>query len=220
MKLQFIIISILLLLGTSVMSQKAFEGIIIYKVDTHLKKKNHPYNEYFSQKYGDTLRVTIKQNGNMKREFIGSGELGYEWAIYDQNKNEFYTKWKSMDSIFYYDCGEVITDLQSFESVNGTTKILDKDCESIVIHSIEPNLNEHIHQKFFFSGDEKIIEGTYDGFKDGYLNRVYAQSKSHILRWEFEQMFVRVEFEAVSIEWKPIDNDVFKIPKGITLVKS
>lgn len=219
MKYQFIIVILLIGINKKSTCQDIFEGIITYKTETQLKKKNHPYNEYFSQKFGDTLRVSISKNGNMKREYLGSGGLGFDWAIYNQEKNEFYSKWKSMDSIFYYNCSETVTELKSFELLPGSKKILGKDCQSIIIHSLEPNLQEKITHKYYFSGEEKIIENTFEEFKDGYLDRVYSLSKSHILQWEFEQDYVKVKFKAISIEWKPINNEVFIIPEGIPFVK-
>ncbi|MEL7118516.1 MAG: hypothetical protein AAFO07_03725 [Bacteroidota bacterium] len=209
---------IFLIFNLTSYSQKAFEGIIDYKIEVKLKKLDHLYNEYYAQKYGDTMRVYISKNGSMKREYLGSGEMGYDWAIYRQDKNEFYAKWKSMDSIFYYNCEEVMTELKSFEA-GPIKQILGRDCRSIIIEAFEPIEEVSVIQKFYFSGEEYIQDGTYDKFKDGYLDKFYSTSGAHFLEWELEQNFIIVNFEAISIERKKIGKEIFKIPNGIELVK-
>lgn len=99
-----------------VYSQVPFEGVITYKVETVLKVKDSPYNEYYSQKYGDTLKIFYALNGNKKVEYLNAGKLGMAWAIYIQSSNTEFAKWNSMDSIFYYNCSELITQLEEFKA--------------------------------------------------------------------------------------------------------
>jgi len=214
---QLTLISFFLFFSKISICQDFFEGIITYKIDTELMQEDHLYNDYYSQKYGDTMVVYLHKEGYFKREYIGSGKMGYDWTIYDVTKNEYYGKWKSMDSIFFYNCNEVITELMSFNK-GPDKKILGKNCKSIIVRSFEPKLKENLSQIFYYSGDEKVSPDVFSKFKDGYLDKVYSGSKSHILEWEFEQPYVRVKFTAVSIEKKNLDQKIFELPKGIPLI--
>jgi len=199
-------------------SQTPFEGVIIYKVETVLKYEDHVYNDYYSQKYGDTLKVYIAENGNQKREYSNTGNLGLDWTIYDQGKNEEYAKWHSMDSVFYYSCSNLVTNLEEFEE--GDEKIiLGEDCKSIITKSFEPKGKETITAKFYYSGNEYIIPNTYEEYKDGYLDRIYAKSNSHILRRELDLKYVYVIFEAIEIRSEKVNSDHFVVPDKIDLVK-
>jgi len=199
-------------------SQVPFEGIVTYKVETVLKQENHPYNEYYSQKYGDTLKIYIAGNGNHKRKYFNTGNLGLDWMIYDQNKNEQYAKWHSMDSIFYYECSALVTKLEEIK--DGDEKIvMGKKCNSIITKAFEPEGKETIINKFYFSGDEFVAPNTFKKYKDGYLDKVYEKSKSHFLRWEMELKYVYVIFEAIEISEEKVNPELFRIPKGLELVK-
>jgi len=212
---------LLLVFGLSIQigfSQSPFTGVITYKVETILKYKDHPYNDYYAQKYGDTLRIYFAENGDQKREYYNTGGLGYDWMIYDQDKNEFYAKWHSMDSIFYYDCSELVTTLEEFKE--GEEKlILGKKCKSIITKAFEPSGKETIIQKFYFSGKEYADPNNFKYFKDGYLDKIYAKSKSHFLRWEIDLKYIYVIFEATEIKKKEIGATYFTIPDSIKLVK-
>jgi hypothetical protein len=199
-------------------SQNLFEGKITYQVSLKLKQENHPYNVYFKQKFGDTVVVYINKDGSQKRTYKGSGELGLDWSIYDRKENQYYSKWHSMDSIFYYDCDSTITKLDKIYQGKSETILGDK-CKALVVESYESRGDEKIKQTFYYCGKEKVDKNAYSDFKDGYLDKVYKKSKSHLRKWVFEQKFIIVTFEAIKIEWENVDKTTFKISKGIIKIK-
>ena len=217
MKKILISISFILSVGFS-FSQTPFEGIITYKVETVLKEKNSPYNDYFSKKYGDTLKIYYAENGNIKREYYNSGELGLDWSMYIYDNNQEYTKWHSMDSIFYFDCSELMTQLIKFEERDRKT-IMGKECNSLFVEAYEPNGDEILIQQFYFSGEEYVSPKVFENYKDGYLDLVYKKSKSHFLRKEMNLKYVHVVFEAIEIKKVKLSPSLFKVPKDLDMVK-
>ncbi|MFK7770927.1 MAG: hypothetical protein AB8F94_02265 [Saprospiraceae bacterium] len=199
------------------LAQEPFEGIITYKVETTLKYKGHPYNQYYSTKYGDTIKMHIHKNGSIKREYFNSGKLGLDWTIYDSIKNIEYAKWHSMDSIFFYECSEVVTELKELKR-DKDTLIQGKNCISITAKEYEPKGKENVIKKFYFSGDESLAPNVYSKYKDGYMDRIYNLSKSHFIRKEMDLKFTYLIFDAVEIKEQVIDLKKFEIPVGHILV--
>lgn len=214
----FILTAIAMILFIMSYAQRIFEGVITYQVKVELKDKNYPYNDYLKEKYGKTLKLYVDKNGNQKREYFGSGSSGLDWAIYQREKNEYYSKWNSMDTVFYYNCGQAVTNFKSIENGNDIN-ILGKNCKTIVVKSFEPKEKENIVQMFSYSEDLQVSNNAYSDFKDGYLDKVYETMKSHWLKWVFEQKHISVTFEAIKIELMELDQDKFKIPSEFELVR-
>lgn len=123
-----------------------------------------------------------------------------------------------MDSIFFYECSEIITELKEFKRGQDTT-ILGKKCFSIITKAYEPKGDERITQKFYFSGEEVIAPNVYDNFKDGFLDKIYEESNSHFLRKEMNLKYVNVTFEAIKIKREKVDLKKFEFPSGHALIK-
>ncbi len=202
---------------SSSLAQEPFEGVITYKVETTLKYKDHPYNEYYSTKYGDTIKMYIHKNGSMKREYFNSGKTGIDWSIYDSKKNIEYVKWHSMDSIFFYECSETFTELKELKR-NKDTLIQGKNCISITAKEYEPKEKENVIKKLYFTGDETLAPNVYSKYKDGYMDRIYDLSQSHFIRREMDLKFIYLVFDAVEIKKELIDFKKFEIPAGHILV--
>jgi hypothetical protein len=200
------------------LNQNYFEGIITYKVKTLLKVKDHPANEYFLQKYSDTLEFYVNKKGDFKRHYKGFREFGMDWNIYLKDKNEYYAKWHNMDSIFYYECSEIVTELISIDK-GESKKILGETCQSITLIQLEPNLQETITSTYYYSGNQTINQGIFNNFKESYFNKIYEISNSHFLKWEFENLNTHVTFEAINIERKKLEDEIFEVPNNITMVK-
>lgn len=198
-------------------SQVPFEGLITYKVEVILKEKDSPYNDYYSQKYGDTIKIYYAANGNQRTDYLNSGKRGMDWRIYIHEKNTEYAKWHNMDTVFYFDAYQLATELQEFKK-GDKRKILGKKCKSIVSKAYEPNGDETIVQKFYYSGKEYADPLIFEKYRDGYLDKIYALSKSHFRRRELDLKYIYFIIEAVEIKEQKLPPELFSIPKDKIMV--
>ncbi|MFK8057318.1 MAG: hypothetical protein AB8F78_14435 [Saprospiraceae bacterium] len=198
--------------------QQPFEGVITYLVKTELKDKDNPYNKFYAQRFGDTLKVYYHKNGSERTEFNNTGQLGTEWNIYNKINNEQYTKYNNIDSVFYGSSADTISRLDTL--IGGDTlTILGKHCESLQIKSTNIFSGEIYRKTFYFSGEEHSPPHTYTQRKAEHLDKLYAESKSRFLRWEIDQKYIYATFEAISIEQIKVDPNLFIVPRGVTKIK-
>lgn len=214
----FLLFLCLMAISAFAQRQQPFEGIITYLVKTELKQEDHPYNKYYAQKYGDTLTVYYHKNGSERRNFSNTGPLGLDFMIYNKINNEQYSKWHSMDSVFYYGCAQAVTKLDTLVA-GDTLIILGKTCPSIRTVATDINSGEVTRQTLYYSGEEYAPPHTYANRKDSHIYKMYAVSQSHFLRWDMDLKYTYVTFEAISIERTNVDPNLFIIPTGIAKVK-
>ncbi len=108
---KYILLSFLLVYIGKCNERSSFEGYIKYAVEVTTYQEDHPLNGYLNIKWGDTMIVYHNRQGFQKREYLNSKPYGFEWSTYNPERNEYYSKWHSMDTIFYYDCGNAYSDL-------------------------------------------------------------------------------------------------------------
>ncbi len=198
--------------------QQPFEGIITYVVKTELKQPDHPNNKFFTQKYGDTLTIYYHKNGSERREYQNTGELGLDFSIYNKINNEEYTKWNGVNSIFYTSSSDTISRLDTLIAAD-TASILNKVCASIYVVTTDIFTGDKSRQTLYYSGDEYIPEHAYTKRKAGHHDKLFAKSKSRFLRWDEDFKYMYVTFEAISVERKSTDPNLFIVPNGLSKVK-
>lgn len=219
MNLQMRFVIGLLMISFTGYSQEYFEGKIVYEVEVKLKQENHPNNEYLKDKWGDTLIIYHHLDGFQKRKFLNSGLHGYDWNIYDPERNEYYAKWHNLDTVYYYDCGTSVTDFISLK--NGESKqIMDQKCRSIVLESYHPFSKQKSFSKLYYADGLKMDPRNYERFIDSHLNEIYEATKSHIVEWTIELSLCTVRFTAIEIEHIDLANDFFGLPDDIPRKKT
>ena len=205
---------LLLLYGESLIAQDPFEGVITYKVTTRLKNENNPYKDYLLQKYGDSLQIYISQDGSLMRKYYGKGDHGMNWHVYDSPSNYYYAKWKGIDTIYYYSCSDFFSELKSIEE-GKSEPILGKPAKYIKITTFDPIGKETLIINYHYSGEQFVSAKTYAPYKEGYIDKVYEKSQSHILKYEMDLLHVYVTMEAIRIEPMIVNRTTFKIPESI-----
>lgn len=199
-------------------SQEAFEGTITYKVTTRLKDENNQHKEYLLNKYGDSLKIHFASDGSFKREYFGSKNLGFDWQVYDAASNNYYAKWKTIDTIYYYSCFDLFTELRTIEE-GATATILNKSCKSVIVSTYDPIGKESLVIAYYYSGEPSILPNTYAQFKEGYINQVYEKSRSHILKYEMDLLYSFITIEAIRIEPGKPNASIFELPNSIPMKK-
>ena len=194
--------------------KKSFEGIITYKTEIRFKKENVQYREYFEQKFGDTLKVYYNENGDIFKQFLNTGERGYDFNLYLNSNNHYYAKWKNLDTIYHYNVSE-----QTLDFVNKTTgqseNILGKKCDYIQIEGFEPNGKQTVIQKYSYSGFPYLDPELFENFADFYTNDLIAKAKSPFMKMELDLGDYVVTYTAINIEPKKLKENIFQLPNEI-----
>ena len=214
-----LITSYLLLLCLFCFAQDNFEGIVSYAINLEIKENAENFAEYYGQKYGDILNVHYASNGNQYFKYVNSGDLGLDWAVYLVDENEYYAKWKSMDSIFYYSCDTNMLELLSFETLE-KANISERQCDQYRVESMATKgLDVEFLTKYWYFNDELPFDGEiYSDYKDERIDSIYSISNSHPIAWKSDLKHIIVDFKLIKIEDVKLDHKVFELPKDIKLV--
>lgn len=200
-------------------SQESFEGIITYKIDVIFKNENVAHKEYTIEKYGDTLKVFYNKKGDIHRKYIGTGSRGYDFHTYQTSTNNYYAKWKNLDTLYYYNVKANILNFISRDT--GTSdSILKKPSKYIVTKGHVPETNEMVSQKFYYTGFPYLDPKLFKNFKDFFTDETLKISKSPFLKLELELNNFIVIYTAISVEKKILNPKIFKLPQNIPRKKS
>lgn len=211
MKITFIMIAFLLCLS---LSGQVFEGMITYKVEVTPLIDNHVNNEYFKKRWGDKMIISHDKNGNQLR--VCKNSVGIEYQLYINSENRFYAKYIGFDTIYHYSCADNMFALISLEKKEDKM-ILGHECTSLLKSEYFKEFKDTIKCKMYFSPKLKAPWQKYEQFADGNLNKVYGQTKSHMLYYNFKMREYLVEFDAIEIERKELNQDLFKLPPNAPL---
>ena len=214
-----LILSILTIICFNLYSQNLFEGKIYYKVETELKYENNRYNNYLSNKWGDTLVVYHSKDGFQKREYKNSKPYGFEYQIYNPKKNIYYGKWNSNDTVYYYECSETVTELTEIRKSEDKMGF-SGNWNSVTMKFYYTQNDEYVEAKYFFDRRIKMNPINYERFKDFHFNILYKEIKSHIMQWSLDMDLVKVTFEAVKVEEMKLSKKIFNLDENLPYKKS
>jgi len=201
--------------------QESFEGIITYKVDVIFKNKKEDaaYKKYIVEKFGDTLKVFFNKKGDIHKRYIGTGPRGYDFHTYRTNTNNYYAKWKNLDTLYFNNVKENI--LKFIDKETGISKpILNKPSKYILIKGYVPETNEMVNQKFYYTGYPYLDPKLYKNYKEFFMNETLQITKSPFLKLELELDDFTVIYSVISVEKKFLNPKIFKLPPNIPQKKS
>ena len=220
---KWIFILCLMCLGfrcTSVKSRQSFEGIITYVTDIkHQESRaDDEYFKYINQKYGDTIRIYHSKTGHRKIEYYQSGTYGLVYSTYNQKENRYYTKWKTIDTI--YSSSAADNSLQLISRRKGDNmQIMGYKCKSIIIKATDKlSANKDtVTQKLYYAGYPYIDPKLYIDYKDFYNAENYREFRSPYLKGVFDFGPYILSYTAINIKTQVLDSTIFKIDKGIPI---
>ena len=213
----FFLLSTLISICAQNKSKESFEGIITYKILFISKTNNVEYNDYQKQKNGEKLKIYILKNGSFKKEYLSSGEKGFDFIIYNSETNKSFVKWRNIDTTFISNCSENNLVLEEekdlpIEKING------QECEGYFISGIESKSGQKIALKYFYPKNKEYLNPIfYKNFKDGFYNNIIEKIKSPFYKMITETKNYTVIFEIEKIEKTVINPKLIEVPSGIPL---
>lgn len=193
----------------------SFEGIITYKVSYIPKTENVEYNDYQKQKNGDKLKIYISKDGSFKKEYLTSGEKGFDFVIYDSKTNKSFAKWRNIDTTYTSTCS--FNNLTLLEEKDlPFEKIYNQECKGYFISGIEQKSGKKIILRYFYPKNKEYLNPIfYKNFKDGFYDKITEKMKSPFYKMEIEMEKYILIFEVEKIEKTTISSNSLEIPSGI-----
>lgn len=204
---------LLLTFGTN-SAQETFEGVITYSVDVSFKGESVEYRDYFAQKYGDTVKVFYNKKGDIYKKIIGSGKMGYDFNLYKQNENNYYAKWKNLDTLYYYNVSEQNLEVISTENGESNDSV-DSETSVLIIKARDPKGGQYVTQTFYYNGEPYINPELYEKFKDFFTYDYYKKAKSPYMKLELDLGSHVVTYTAINIQRTEVGSKIFEVPKEI-----
>jgi len=134
--------------------------------------KSESTKNYLNQKYGDSVNVTYDSRGNIRTDYLGSGEMGLIYNFYNSERRLSYTKWKNLDTLYYYDA---TINEYPLDSVKRNTT---PNGFVLTYYSQNPYAEGDIIQEFHFLNDSLVVNAKlYKDFKDFSFGEIIADSK-------------------------------------------
>jgi hypothetical protein len=194
--------------GNNKKERNDFEGIVTYKIIED--------DFYKNRSYGDTMRLYYS-HGNVIKEYNGKLPV-LRKEIFLGSSNKYYMKIGDNDTLYGYDLKQNNSVTTGTSNVDKDTIILGHTCNKIGfdIHYTNPDLFTYCF--FWYSPDVLRIDPQY--FKDwkfGNFDQFINQSGCLYLKFQgsikylSQNKFVTRTYEAVSIEEKKLDPEIFSI---------
>lgn len=176
--------------------------------------------EYLQQKFGDSVAMSFREDGSIRWDYYGKGKVGLEYALFDHSSNLYYTKWKGIDSLYYYDFGKNALLLEEKKSIADT--VIDGiSCRSLVYQCFASDVSGvPIKHTLFYNADTlQLDKKKYAGWKDFFMDDFFNESGTFYLARVLEQpghrLFQRLVANYTSYAMDP---KAFEVPKNISLV--
>jgi hypothetical protein len=195
----------------------SFEGEITYKISFLAKSANENYLAYQKQKYGDSLRLTICNDGAFRRDYFTSGPTGFDFYIYDPKSNMSYVKWRNIDTIYSFSCA-----LNSLDSTNASDLqdqvILNEMCSGYMISGKDSKGGQSVSLSYYYPNNKEYINpAPYANFKDFFFDKITARMQAPYYKLLMNMTSYEVTFEAVAINEMNTTSSKYELPSGIPI---
>lgn len=141
---------------------------ITYKIDIEITNDtlDKVVSNYLLQKYGDSLQIMFDNKGNINFKYYGSGDFGYDVNIYNIKENNFYAKWKNIDTAYYYNVNKNILDLIEKNHLE-SQEVNEVICNVIEFKGLDSYSRDTINQIFYYNKNYLAIDcEKYKSFKE------------------------------------------------------
>ncbi len=212
---QLLIICFIFLLTCSMRTntQESFEGVLTYKITFTPKNPNEKYNEYQRKKYGDTLNLYISKNGDYRREYPTSGEMGFDYYIYLTQANKAYLKWRNQDTLTPFDCSKNSLQLKS-ETEKPVQTIHGVACKGYCISLVDSSGRPPqvaILTYYYPTNKEYLDPSLYKNHNEFFYNKIMSKIQAPYYKHILDMGRYEIAFELVKTEKKKLPEELFRV---------
>lgn len=180
-----------------------FEGKIVYKVDFKDSSANFNFSAIDQEYFKD---------GNFK---VVSTDSIYQWSLYINSENKYYTKLANSDTIRWTDGTLNHDSIISMHINKNVLKILGYDCDELIM-----TCNNGIKKYYYSSSNFKINAKQFIKYKSGNWTDFLLITNSLPLMQIEDGKNVHTKIVAIETAKIKLDETFFKLPKNSILSKS
>lgn len=214
MKSILLVLSFLFCLVTNAVDNKYFEGVIHYKTEITRQSKSKRairYEESLYEGYDSTVDFYYK---NGQHCYIWGPGQAVEVIL---NKSKFlYQKGSETDVWYKTDVHKKNQDVLSVKILDRTEVVAGYECQILELITVPKKIEgaKKYKRTFYFNKEFfKINKGYIKNYKYNSQYLVYRKIKSACLRFVIEFNGCTVDLKAHSVEFKKVDDNLFKVPK-------
>ncbi|MFI5162705.1 MAG: hypothetical protein ACHQHN_15605 [Sphingobacteriales bacterium] len=151
------------------------------------------------------------KGGNYKNTFNGTAR---EWQICLSKQKRLYFKILGKDTIYWQDVTSNPDTLYRTELKKNDTTILGYKCDKLIFICSTGT------QVYYFTSQFSVDPNLYTNVKYSNWNEFLKKARAIALKEIFYKKFYSITLTATSIERKMLDDAIFKLPKGIPVIKN
>jgi hypothetical protein len=206
--------------GYHAFCQKSFEGVAEYKITFIPKSENNTYIAYQTQKYGKEVNIYYSKTGYIRRDYITSGEKGYDFFVYNPFTNETFTKWRNFDTIYTYNAAKNSLILINQKNIKDTI-IQGEKCKGYLIEGKGAIGEQKVALTYYYPKKRSyyINSRLFKKYNDFFFHQMIKKVKTPFSVLIMDMQFYTVIFELKRIKEGFIDQNVFELPNNIPLKK-
>ncbi len=200
----------------NVYAQADFEGVVHYRIS--IEALDDKVKEYdLMQFYGDKAQFSFKK-GNYKWDFEQST---IESQTYNHKENKVYDKFFKNDTLYWTNAADEIEDILQENPIKTDTKvkILGKPCQLLTVNTKFIKTGEKRGRMYFFASGYKVSPALLAKHRFNNMNYIYDKMKAVPLQIIVLHKSYRIIYEAYKIDFKPLKDEIFSIPKKAKVKK-
>lgn len=183
---------------------QAFEGKIVY--ENRFKSKIPKLSdEQLSSMMGSKMDYFIKK-GSYKS--VSNGSL-MQWQLYINKENRIYTKMTNSDSAFWQDGAINTSAVVQAEMRKNVVEILGYKCDELVF------ILKDGSERYFYNEGLSAEVNSFSRHEFGNWKNLLTRSRSLPLKMVIDNSQFSLESIAVEVKPMTLDDEFFKLPKGI-----
>lgn len=173
MKVYHLFFALLFLAASCTISNKKEQSYLLtYSADVLIISDtvDEAFRNYLRNKNGDSIRVIYDHRGNIRMNYYGTGDYGFQYNMFNAKEKRLYAKFNNRDTLYYFN-----TAVNSYPE---DSIVKSKSSLSITVkcYSIDKSKNQQILQKFQFIKDSLVVDTKlYEGFQDLSFGKIIAK---------------------------------------------
>ena len=215
-----LVIIVIILTGCSQpVKKEPFEGTINYTITITSKLTAGKHFNTFreEQKYGDKMKLFIRQNGDFRREFPNSRHHGFRSFLFKADSNKHFMRWRNNDTA--YAANSAVNSLQfiSEKELPGE-KIKGATCKCYFISGIDLKNKQPVSLTYFYPVSKEYIDPTpYRNYKDFFYDKVITKMQAPFYKLIMDMGKYTITLVMDDIDPHYLEPSIFKIPDDIPI---
>jgi len=200
--------------------KEPFEGTINYTITfTPKSSANNTFSAMQEQRYGDKMKLFIKQNGDLRREFPNSGPNGFRSVLFKADTNKQFMRWRNVDTL--YAANAAVNNLRfiSEKELPGE-KIKGVTCKCYLISGIDLKNKQRVSLTYFYPVNKEYINpAPHMSYKDFFFDKVSEKMQAPFYKLIMDMGKYSITLTMDDIDPHFLDPIIFKVPDDIPILE-